>query len=249
MSDIGDGFRYFIQGAKLLLRPELRAFVLLPLLVNVLFFGLGAVLIFSYASGWINGLTAQLPTWLAWTAWLIWLVLTILVIVTVFWGFNLMANMIAAPFNGLLAEKTQLLLTGEPVDGGKWSDLMAMVPRTVAREFSKWMYLLPRVILLFVLGWIPVVNLIMPWAWLAFGAWMMAIQYVDYPMDNNKISFKDMKKRLGQKKRLHLAFGGSVSVMLLIPIINFFAMPVAVVGATMLWVEQHKENAAVVLEQ
>ncbi len=244
MSDISHGFRYLMQGARLLLRSELRIFVLLPLLINVLLFALGVVILLSYAGGWVNGAVNQLPHWLAWAAWLLWLVLTLLVIMSVFWGFNFIANMIAAPFNGLLAEKTQQLLTGKPVDGGHWSDLIAMVPGTLARECHKWMYFFPRVMLLFVLGWVPVVNLIMPWIWLLFGAWMMAIQYVDYPMDNNKISFKVMTQRLGKKKLLHLSFGGAVSLMLLVPLVNLLVMPIAVVGATLLWVERHAEELA-----
>jgi len=39
---------------------------------------------------------------------------------------------------------------------------------------------------------------------------------------------------------LHLSFGSGVSLLLLLPLINFFVMPIAVVGATILWVEEHQ---------
>ena len=237
--DIVNGFAYLGKGVSLLLRKELRIFVLLPLLVNVLLFGFGIGLIFSYAGGWVDAAVAGLPEWLAWSAWLLWLILTLLVGMGVFWGFSLIANLIAAPFNGILAEKTQMLLTGTPVDGGGLDDFIRLIPSALGRELSKWMYYLPRVLLLFVLGFIPGMQIVVPWLWLLFGAWMMAIQYVDYPMDNNRISFKEMKQRLGQRKLLHLSFGGGVSVLLLVPFVNFFVMPVAVVAATVLYVEEH----------
>lgn len=238
--DIKNGLVYLAQGAGLLLRRELRLFVLLPLLINIIVFGLGIGLIYSYASGWVDAAVNLLPDWLAWAAWVLWLILTLLVAMTVFWGFSIIANIIAAPFNGLLSEKTQMLLTGYPLDGGGWSELTKMVPQTVAREFNKLLYYLPRVIILFILGWIPVINMVAPLLWLAFAAWMMAIQYVDYPMDNNKTSFKGMRHRLEERKLLHLSFGGGVNVLLLVPFVNFFVMPIAVVGATALWVEEHR---------
>ena len=56
--------------------------------------------------------------------------------------------MCAAPFNGLLAERTQMLLMGTPVDGGGLGDLVRMIPGALGREVSKWLYYLPRVVLL-----------------------------------------------------------------------------------------------------
>ncbi|MDP6164827.1 MAG: sulfate transporter CysZ [Gammaproteobacteria bacterium] len=238
--DISKGFIYLAKGARLLTHKELRLFVFLPLLVNVLLFGLGIGLVFIYVGGWVDASVAALPDWLAWSAWLLWLVLTLLLAMGVFWGFNIIANLIAAPFNGLLAEKTQMLLTGCPVDGGGWDDFLRLLPSALGREVSKLLYYLPRVIILFVVGFIPGMQLFMPWLWLAFAAWMMAIQYVDYPMDNNRISFANMKRRLRQRKLLHLSFGSGVSLLLLLPLINFFVMPIAVVGATILWVEEHQ---------
>ncbi len=238
--DIAKGFTYLAKGARLLMRQELRVFVLLPLLVNILLFGLGIGLIFSYAGGWVDSAVAWLPEWLSFAAWLLWLLLTLLVGMGVFWGFSLIANLIAAPFNGILAEKTQMLLTGTPVDGGGFGDFVRLIPSALGRELSKWMYYLPRVLVLFLLGFVPGMQIVVPWLWLLFGAWMMAIQYVDYPMDNNRISFKEMQQRLRQRKLLHVSFGGAVSVMLLVPLVNFFVMPIAVVGATALYVEEHK---------
>jgi CysZ protein len=68
---------------------------------------------------------------------------------------------------------------------------------------------------------------------------MMVVQYIDYPMDNNGVSFRSMQRSLKQQRLLHLGFGGGVSILLMVPIVNFFAMPIAVAGATALYVAEH----------
>jgi CysZ protein len=37
-----------------------------------------------------------------------------------------------------------------------------------------------------------------------------------------------------------LGFGGFVQLGMMVPILNFIMMPVAVIGATIYWVEEHR---------
>ncbi|MEK1838714.1 MAG: EI24 domain-containing protein, partial [Pseudomonas sp.] len=90
---------------------------------------------------------------------------------------------------------------------------------------------------------IPVVNIIAAPLWLLFGVWMMAIQYIDYPADNHKLGWNEMLAWLRQKRWQSLGFGGSVYLVLLIPVVNILMMPAAVAGATLFWVrERGAEN-------
>jgi CysZ protein len=234
------GFGYLVQGAQLLMQPGLRLFVLLPLLVNIILFAIGLGLLVSYVGGWMDGFVAWLPVWLSGITWFLWVLFFSLFAMAVFLGFNLLANFIAAPLNGLLAEKVQLYLTGQSLGEASFSALLATIPRSLAREISKLTYYLPRLVILLIISFIPGLNVIAPWLWLLFGAWMMAIQYVDYPMDNNAVKFRQMKTALSQQRMLHLGFGGGVSLLLMIPIVNFFVMPIAVAGATALYIKQHQ---------
>ena len=234
------GFGYLLQGARLLFHPGLRLFVLLPLLVNIIMFALGLGFLISFVSGWMGGVVSWLPEWMSGITWLLWLLFGLLFAMAVFFGFNLLANFIAAPLNGLLAEKVQLHLTGQDLGEASFGSIVASIPRSVGREISKLTYYLPRIVLLLVLSFIPGINAIAPWLWLLFGSWMMAIQYVDYPMDNNGVSFRKMRRSLSQQRLLHLGFGGGVSLLLMVPLVNFFAMPIAVAGATALYVGEHE---------
>ena len=234
------GFGYILQGARLLLHPGLRLFVLLPLLVNIIMFALGLVVLISFVGGWMGGVVAWLPEWMSGITSFLWFLFVIFFGMAVFFSFNLLANFIAAPLNGLLAEKVQLHLTGQDLGAAHLGSIVASIPRSVGREISKLTYYLPRIVLLLVLTLIPGLNVVAPWLWILFSAWMMAIQYVDYPMDNNGVSFQKMKRGLSQKRLLHLGFGGGVSLLLMVPVVNFFAMPIAVAGATALYVNEHE---------
>ncbi|MGH8465054.1 MAG: sulfate transporter CysZ, partial [Pseudomonas sp.] len=157
----------------------------------------------------------------------------------VFFTFTMLANIIAAPFNGFLAEKVEVVVRGtDDFPAFSTAELMAMVPRTLAREMRKLGYFLPRAIALFILSLIPVVNIIAAPLWLLFGIWMMAIQYIDYPADNHKMSWQDMLAWLREKRWQSLGFGGSVYLVLLVPFLNLLMMPAAVAGATLFWVRE-----------
>jgi CysZ protein len=72
---------------------------------------------------------------------------------------------------------------------------------------------------------------------------MMSIQYCDYPMDNNKVSFPQMKQLMKARRVTSIGFGGLVQLGMLVPVLNLFLMPAAVVGATIFWVEEYAAEA------
>ncbi|MEH6651057.1 MAG: sulfate transporter CysZ [Motiliproteus sp.] len=230
------GAAYLIRGLQLLNQPGLRRFVIIPLLINSVLFSIAIYLLTQYFSGWVNFWLDWIPDWLNFIDWLLWPLFALLVMVSVYFTFGLLANFIAAPFNGLLAERVEQRLRGVVPPDENWKALLATVPHSLNRELAKLAYYLPRLLLLLVLSFIPLIG---PLLWFLFGAWMMAIQFCDYPMDNNKIRFGDMKQLLQQKRLSSLGFGALVSLAMLIPVLNLLVMPAAVIGATLFWVEEY----------
>lgn len=230
---------YLLTGLRLIMRPGLRQFVVLPLLVNLLLFsGLMYVAIGEF-SGWVTALMPSLPNWLSVLEYLLWPLFVALVLLMMFFSFTLVANIIAAPFNGFLAEKVETVLRGyDAAPPFEWAELVALVPRTVSRELRKLAYLLPRLIILLVISWVPGLNLFAAPLWLIFGVWMMAVQYVDYPADNHKLSWDDMMRWLTARRWQTLGFGATTYGAMLIPGLNLLIMPAAVAGATAFWVEE-----------
>ena len=229
---------YLIIGIRKLLDPKIRPFVIIPVAVNILVFGLlawWATEKFTVVDQW---LTNALPSWLSFLSFLIWPLFVIALLAVTFFTFNLVANFIAAPFNGFLAEKIQVELDPGCVPDADWKDLIQFIPRTIGRECQRLGYYLPKALVLLALSFVPVVNLFTPILWLLLSAWMLSIQYCDYAADNELVSFKEMKTQLAQPYSQSVAFGAMVALLTLIPFINLILMPAAVIGGTHLWVER-----------
>lgn len=240
-----NGFAHLAQGFRIIFQPGFRLFLLVPLLVNIILFSLLVFWALSLIDGWMATLIGWLPQWLAFLEWLVWLAYLLVILMTFFYSFVAAANLIGAPFYGYLAELTEKRLRGETGDEGfSWIVLLKMIPRTVARELQKILYYLPRVVLLLILGLIPGVNILAALLWFMFSAWMMAIQYIDYPADNNNMSFRAMRKYLASHRLTAFGFGMLGFALTLLPIINLVLLPAAVCGAVVFWVNESKSADA-----
>lgn len=106
------GPQYLREGLKLVLSPGLRLFVLLPLAINLILFVALIGFAIDQFSGWLASLMGSLPSWLSFLDFLLWPLFVILLLLMVFFTFTLLANIIAAPFNGFLAEKVEVVVRG-----------------------------------------------------------------------------------------------------------------------------------------
>ena len=238
------GVNYLLRGFKLLLSPKLRLFVVVPLAINTLIFSVLLYLTFDYINGWVDNFFGWIPDWLNFLDWIIWPFIITSVLLVSGYLFTIVAVMIASPFNSLLAEKAEELVTGESVDGLEgFSGALLAIPMSVGRELKKLLYYLPLLLLVLILSFIPPFTLLAPVLWFVLGAWMMGIQYCDYPLDNNRKSFKELKKKLRLQRLTSLGFGGIVSLISAIPVVNFIVMPAAVCGAVLYWCEDLKQQS------
>lgn len=237
------GMGYFFHGLSLAFSPSIRKFVLLPLIANIVLVGGALWYLFSHLELWIDSMIGQLPDFLAWLSYLLWPLLVVTIIGTFSYFFSTLANIIAAPFNGLLAEKVEGYLIGEPINqDGLWA-MVKDVPRIMAREWRKLLYIVPKALGLFLILLIPALGQTLgPILWFAFSAWILAVQYCDYPFDNHKVSFNTMRGALKSKQSKAYTFGALVSVFTAIPVLNLFIMPVAICGATSMWVHEFKTS-------
>jgi CysZ protein len=234
------GLRHALEGLGLIFRPGLRRFVVVPLVVNVLVFSL---LIWGGIQGFGLLMQRLLPedAWWSSLSWLLWPLFALTTVLIVFYTFTALANLIAAPFNGLLAEKVEIYLSGHPIDQTSgWRQLLQEFLPSLLSELRKLLYFVVRAIPLLVLFLIPGLNLAAPFLWLAFNAWYLALEYGDYPMGNHGILFREQHGRLKRMRLTSLGFGAGVSLLMLVPGLNFLAMPAGVAGATVLW---HRELA------
>jgi CysZ protein len=232
------GAGYLLQGLQLILHPRLRRFVIIPFLINALIFS-GAIYVgvVSFERLMVS-LETRLPGWLSWLDWILWPIFILILLVVVFNTFVVLANLIASPFNGLLAEKVERLLTGRPVEqGGSLASILGEILPSLMEELRKLVYALVLAIPFLLLLLVPLVGQTL---WFIYIAWVLAVQYSDYPMGNHGLRFREMRRRLGQQRGMSLGFGAAAALLSMVPLVNFLLMPSAVAGATAMWVRELK---------
>jgi CysZ protein len=227
------GAAYLLRGFSLITLPGVRRFVAVPLAINTLLFGLAT---WYAASRFAAAMHRVLPTWLDWLQWLLWPLFLLMFLVIVYFTFSIIANLIAAPFNGYLAAAVERALTGTAPEPD--ITFAQEFVRTLRSELHKMGYAAMLAVPLFVLMLIPGPNVLATPLWVLFSAWMQSLQNLDFPMGNHGIVFREQREVHRTHRMLSIGFGAAVTVTLLVPVLNFFAIPAAVAGGTALWVER-----------
>ena len=233
------GFSECFSGFNLIFLPGIRRFVIIPLIINISLFTGAIYLLSQKMDEWIQSL---LPSWLSWLEWLFWPLFMLTALLFVFYSFTLIANLIAAPFNSLLAARVEAHLSGKPVEHINTEKLWKLALRSFASEIHKLLYFIMWLIPLIILTLIPGINLIAPFAWFIFTAWSFSLEYMDYPLANHGLLFKEIRLYNRQHRMRALGLGSGIFIITSVPVLNFLAMPVAVAGATRLTLQTKKES-------
>lgn len=217
---------------RLLRAPGIAPYVRIPLLVNVVVFVLALTALGEGYAQWLAEVGAHWPDWLRWLAWL---AFGTLGLVLVFFGFSLLANVFASPFNGLLSAAVERHGGAAGPALGGWSALPGEALRSLVAELRKTLYIAVRAVPLLVLTVLPGVNVVAMPLWILFGAWMLALQYLDCPFANHGQPFPRVLTAVRGGRGVALGFGLAMLLLTLIPGLNFVAVPVGVIAATRLY--------------
>lgn len=225
------------KGFGLMLRPGVKRYAALPLVINAVIFAVIIVIgahEFAYAIAWIE---AQLPGWLKWLRWLLWILFGGAALLVVFYCFTFVVYIVGAPFNVLLAARVDRLVNGQ-VDGlneGFWrglgADLRSMLQ--VLRYQLLWTLIIAALGIVALV--IPGINLLVPIAWFVFGAWMLALGYSDLALGRRGYRFAEQRRLFDRYRGRVLGFGCATALATLVPVVNLVVMPAAVAGAVWLW--------------
>lgn len=237
------GATYFLQGIKLINVSGVRRYVAIPLLINILIFSAALWFAINQFDVFIAWALSGLPDWLSWLEWIMWPLFTITFGAIVFFGFSIMANIISAPFNGPLAAALERHLTGNTTTAIE-KTFMEECKDALGNEMLKLkhaLFLMLPLIFLSLLGFaFPLIAPAISLLWLVYAIWILTLEYADFPMANHGMAFRHIREKLAEKRLLSLGFGSMVMLATLIPLINFLVMPVAVAGATLMYVNEFK---------
>jgi len=246
-----DGFQLPLEGARLLRREKrLWAPAAAPIGFSLLAFAVAAWLLIAHA----GALYAWATTWMpdpeaaSWYAWL-WvgpakaalallgaLIFAFLAGVVLLTSF-LVANVLASPFLDVLASRVERIETGDVRDDSA-SGLIgsaAEVLRALREELRRAVFFLAVVGALVALGFlIPGAQLLTGPAIAVFAVFFLPLDYASYTLDRRRYSFRQKRRWLLSNKPSAMGFGGAAFLICWVPGLNFLAMPLLVVGGTLL---------------
>lgn len=227
------GATCFAEGLSLAVSRPLRRFVWVPLATSLLavalLLGVGYALI-GDAAAWV---VAATPDWLDWLGYVVSALLYVLGLVLAGWLVGFVAVLLASPFLGALAAGAERERFGDaPMVA---SSLAQTLATTLRREARKLRHYLPRLAVVFLITLTPLLNFAAPVCWFVFGAWMLAVQFVDYAAENRGLDFEETLVVLRRHRPAALAFGGIAALLLAVPFAALLVVPAAVCGGALLW--------------
>lgn len=238
MQDAVKGASAFVRGFSMLGKPKIRRLVAAPVLISTLVFG--GLVWFTAAQfvGVVDWMVGLVPEWLVWIEWILWALFAALAGGLVFFSFLLVVGLIAGPFNGPLAEATEIHLTGSGAASTPLHKVLLGLPATILDEVKKVVYALVLAVPFLLLFLIPAVNIAAPFLWFLCCAWVTAFSYTDYSMSNHGMKLAQIRAALARRRLLALGFGSAAFAAFMVPFLNILAVPAAVCGGAILWVEE-----------
>lgn len=229
------GMLYMVRGIRSLSTSGLKRFIILPVILNCLLFAGLFYFTYHYLYPYATYYLDKLPSWLSFLSGVFFVIFIICFFLLFLSLFTVVFNVIASPFNALLAEKAQVLFYKRPVPSLPFYE---MALRSMKRQGQFLIYYLLRLLGIGLLFFVPFLQPVYPFIWFLFTAWILSIQYQDFAMDNNLISFKDMQEKVKENRMLSLGFGSLINLTSFIPLLNVLIMPAAVIGSIMIYCDR-----------
>jgi CysZ protein len=225
---LGRAFGLIFRSSKLFLLSTLCAAVTLVALVALV------VLLWRYTPELVGRFFARPEAWYGQAAWYLVLTLTFVVLLVV--GANTVPPLLLAPLQDPLSEATEELCGGAPSTPFSLGAFLRGLATGIAHTLARIFFLVLGLVVLAPLNLIPVAGSIL---WTILGSlWSMmwmAGEHLAAPMTRHLYPFSEVRRMLRERRALCLGLGAGIYLLLWIPVLNTFFLPVAVVAGTLLY--------------
>ncbi|WP_225444333.1 sulfate transporter CysZ [Pseudomarimonas arenosa] len=225
-----------IRGFRWLTKPGMKRFVVLPILGNMLIFALASMLLFFALE---LAMDRWLPEDVSWLRYLLFPLAAVAMLIASLFSFTLLANLLLGPFLGALSAKVWRELGREMPEvpyGGMWSEFRF----DLGIELRRLGYSLLCLLGVFLLGFVPIVQLIAAPLGVLVGAWLLAFEFVAHPLGPYRLSLAEQLRFLREHRWMALGFGLATMGALLVPLLNLAVVPAAAAGMTILTHERFR---------
>ena len=251
LAELAAGFRLPWAGARLLLRERrLWGPALVPVLLSFGAFAVAVALLVAYAGPLHLSLTEWMPELVA-TGWASWLWIGparlglallggVLFLAAAALGLLIsfaIASVLASPFHDELAARVERLVTGRAPQSGASGPgaLLRDAARAVREELRRILFFAGLVIPIGALGLlVPPAQFVTAPALFGLTLFFLPLDYASYCLDRRRYSFARKRRWLRAQGPAALGFGAAAFLACVIPGANLVAMPLLVVGGTLL---------------
>ena len=214
--------------------PKLILLSLLPVVVTL--FVTAAIIYACLAGAWAQGNnlfqnTLGSYSWI--TGGFLLIIVGLLVLYFIFHALSILISLIASPFNDLLSEATEKAV-GSNFPKLGFLDLL----RVFFLDLRK------ALVSLFFAGCFGVLSLVPVVGFLSLPGFALihTLTFVTYPQSRRRQGVSESLVWMRSHWEASLGFGLMTLFLFSIPVINFFALPLSVVGGTLLYLENEKSE-------
>jgi len=238
ISTFSQGFFYPFRAGKFIKQhPVLLKYIAIPFSINVVVLSAAVYWGLSFFNSIVVHYIPQGDAWY-WVilSYFLWTLAILMTMILVFFGFTVTGAIIASPFNDILSEKTEELLTGMPNEEPfVFRVFLKDAMHTVMDESKKIIIFVVLMLLLLPLNLLPGGTL--PYSILSvlLTVFFLVVEYTGYVFYRKHLTFRDQRRYISAHKVVMMGFGTGVMAVLGVPFLQFFCIPLGVVGATQLW--------------
>lgn len=216
-------------------RPRLWKWLVMPAIVTLLVLAgivLGVVALVDPLVAWV---AAHVPSWLETiVSWILRIVVILGVGMAAMVVFVGVAGMIAGPFNEMLSEAVEEELTGKAGPPFALGAFLRDAVIGIGHALRRLALSLVWLVLLFVLGFVPVVGTIAAFVLgLYLAAAGCAYDCYDAVMARRGMSYAQKQAFLAAHRQRSMGLGGAVAGLLLVPFVNLVALGLGATAATL----------------
>ena len=228
-----------LRGFHLIRQPRFRQYVWRPAACSLIIVAVFSLLALSYVQIAVDSIAQLLPSWLSFLASILATIVRVALIVFSAWLVGFVAVIISSPFLGPLSSQTEVSEFGSTFIADE--SLIKSAVSAYKRELIKLRYHVGFLVTALITGLI--LAPIAPLIWLIAGAWLTALQFVDYASENRGLPFSHTRSLLRRNPISTIVFGGVVVSLLAFPFLNVLVVPASVCGGTILWNVLHESPA------
>ena len=246
------GFKLVFRGVTFLRQHRtLWTWAFLPAGVNLIVFAAAFALflqfypdIYDHATGFFRFDPPEV--WYAWLwiaplrllAWCIGILLISAAIVVIYLAFLLLGTAIASPFLDMLAQRVEEIATGQVTAERRTLRIaLRSFAASALVELQKLGVFLTIQFILVALSLIPLLSPFTVIAATLFTMLFLALEYGGFAMDHRQMRFAQRRRLIWRHRWRMLGFGAAGFLTLLVPLLNFFCLPILVVSGTLLIAE------------